>query len=97
MTKKQWKSPIPKNKPPIPRYQYNLATVSGSQQARLMEKALRERLGGLGLSFFAIGHADGSYDIMGDSRTNALDDRYLRDARAVATQIKKGFIRVLRR
>jgi hypothetical protein len=40
-------------------------------EARLMEKALREPLGGMGMSFFAIGHEDGSYDVMGDSGANA--------------------------
>jgi hypothetical protein len=81
------KPPIKTIKPPIPRYHYKLASVSGSQAACRMESALRERLSGLGLSFFAIGHEGGIYDVMGDSGANALDDGGLRDARAVAAQI----------
>lgn len=88
MTEKA-KQPIKKIKPPIPRYHYKLATVSGSQAACRMEKALRERLSGLGLSFFAIGHEGGSYDVMGDSGAIALDDGDLRDARAVVAQISR--------
>ena len=84
------KPPVRHIKPPIPRYHYNLATVSGSRQARLMEDALRERLTEMGVSLFAIGHEDGSYDVMGDSGVSALDDRDLRDARAVAAQINKA-------
>lgn len=84
------KPPMRKVKPPVPKYHYNLATVSGSQQAGLMEKVLRERLGGLGLSFFAIGREGGTYDVMGDSGSNALEDSALRDVRAVAAQIKKA-------
>ena len=74
-------------KPPIPRYHYKLATASGSQAASRMETALREQLSGLGLSFFSIGHENGSYDVMGDSGANALKDGDLRNARAVAAKI----------
>ncbi len=81
------KPPLKKVKPPVPKYHYKLASVSGSQEAGRMEKALRERLGGLGLSFFAIGHESGSYDVMGDSGANPLTDNDLRDARAVAAKI----------
>jgi len=82
------KPPIVKKiKPPIPRYRYKLVTVSGSQAACRMENALRERLTGLTLSYFAIGHESGSYDVMGDSGTSALGDDDLRDARAVAARI----------
>jgi hypothetical protein len=84
------KPPGRKVKPPIPRYRYKLATVSCSQQACLMEKALRERLGRLGLSYFTIGHEGGSCDVMDDSGTTAMDDSELRNARAVAAQIKKA-------
>ena len=82
------KPPIRKIKPPIPRYHYKLATVSGSHAANRMENELRERLSGLGLSFFAIGHESGSYDVMGDSGAIALADGDLKDARAVVAKIK---------
>jgi len=81
------KPPIKKVKPPVPKYHYKLASVSGSQAACRMEKALREQLTGLGLSFFAIGHEGGSYDVMGDSGANALAESDLRDARAAAAKI----------
>ena len=84
------KPPVRKVKPPVPRYHYSLATVSGSQQANRMEKTLREQLSGLGLSFFAVGHEGGTYDVMGDSGSAALGDDALRDARAVAARIKKA-------
>jgi hypothetical protein len=83
------KPPLKKVKPPTPRYHYSLATVTGSQQARRMENALREPLSEMGLSFFSIGHEDGSYDVMGDSGDSALNDGALRSARAVAAKIKK--------
>jgi hypothetical protein len=73
---------------PIPKYWYKLATVAGSQQACLMEKALRERIGRLGMSYFSIGHAGGSWDVMGDSGRTAMDEGELRDIRAVAAQIR---------
>jgi hypothetical protein len=84
------KPPMRKPKPPAPKYHYKLATVAGSQQARLMEDALRGPLSGLGLSYFAIGHEDGSYDVMGDSGSSALADGDLRSARAVAAKIHKA-------
>jgi hypothetical protein len=84
------KPPIRKTKPPTPRYHYKLATVSGSQQACLMEKALWERLSRLRLSYFTIGHEGGSYDVMGDSGSIALADGDLLDARAVAAQINNA-------
>jgi hypothetical protein len=79
-----------REKPPVPRYHYKLATVSGSQEAGRMETALRERLHGSGLSFFAICHQSGSCDVMGDSGASPLEDAALRNARAVAAEIKKG-------
>jgi hypothetical protein len=82
------KPPVRKIKPPTPRFHYSLAKVTGSQEARLMENALREPLRGMGLSFFAIGHEDGSYDVMGDSGSRALEDAVLQGARAVADKIK---------
>ena len=82
------KPPIRKVKPPIPRYHYALVTVSGSKQASLMERSLREPLSGFGLSLLAIGHEDGSYDVMGDSGSAALKDGDLRHARAIAARIK---------
>ncbi len=78
-----------KEKPPIPKYYYKLAKVSGSQEAGGMETALRERLQGSGLSFFAICHKSGSCDVMGDSGASPLKDAALRNARAVAAKIKK--------
>jgi len=81
------KPPVKAIKPPIPKYHYKLATVSGSQAACRMETALREQLSGLGLSFFAIGYESGSYDVMGDSGAIALDDAGLSNARTVAAQI----------
>jgi hypothetical protein len=79
---------VKKVKPPIPRYRYKLVTVAGSQAANRMENSLREKLNGLTLSYFAIGHESGSYDVMGDSGTSPLCDSDLRNARAVAAQIK---------
>ena len=84
------KPPIRKVKPPIPKYYYQLATVLSSQQANSMEKALRERLNGLGLSFFAVCHASGSCDVMGDSGVSPLKAADLRNARAVAAQINEA-------
>lgn len=81
--------PVKKIKPPVPRYHYKLATVSGSQAASRMEDALRDRLSELSLSYFAIGHEGGSYDVMGDSGAKALEDGDLANARAVAAQFKK--------
>jgi hypothetical protein len=60
--------------------------VSDSQQAHLTEKALWERLGRLRLSYFTIGREGGSYDVMGDSGTSALNEGDLQDARAAAAQ-----------
>lgn len=77
-------------KPPIPRFQYKLVTVAGSQAASRMEKALRERLSEIGLTYFAIGHENGSYDVMGDSGLNALADNHLLNAKAVAAKISKA-------
>jgi hypothetical protein len=79
--------PAKQAKPPTPRYHYKLATVSGSIEASRMETALRERLCGLGLGFFAIGHEGGSYDVMGDSGMCALADADLRVVRAAAAKI----------
>ena len=78
-----------REKPPVPRYHYKLVTVSGSQEAGRMEKALRER-GGSGLSFFAICHQSGGCDVMGDSGVSPLGGAALRNARAVAAEIKKA-------
>ena len=77
-------------KPPAPRYHYKLVTVSSSQDASRMETALRERLRGAGLSFFAICHQSGGCDVMGDSGSSPLDNAALRKARAVAAEIKKA-------
>ena len=79
-----------KEKAPIPRYQYKLVTVSGSLEAGRMETALRERLGGSGLTFFAICHQTGGCDVMGDSGRNPLEGAALRNARAAAAEIKKA-------
>ena len=79
--------PAKKVKPPIPKYYYQLATVLSSRQANNMEKALREQLTGLGLSFFAVCHASGSCDVMGDSGGKPLEEADLRNARAVAAKI----------
>ena len=79
---------VRKGAPPIPKYWYKLVTVSDSQQAFLMEKALRGRIVGLGMSYFTIGREGGSWDVMGDSGRTAMDDGELRDVRAVAAQIR---------
>jgi hypothetical protein len=79
-----------REKPPVPRYHYKLVTVSGSQEAGRMETALRERLRGSGLSFFAICHQSGGCDVMGDSGESPLEDAALRNARAVAAEIRKA-------
>ena len=79
-----------REKPPIPRYHYKLVTVSSSQDAARMETALRERLRGSGLSFFAICHQSGGCDVMGDSGASPLENAALRSARAVAAEIKKA-------
>ena len=79
-----------KVKPLVVRYHYKLATVSDSQQARLMEKALWEWLSPLGVTLFAIGHESGRYDVMGDSGDNAMADVVLRDARAMAAKITRA-------
>ncbi len=79
-----------RQKPPVPRYHYKLVTVPGSQEAGRMEAALRERLEGSGLSFFAICHQSGSCDVMGDSGVSPLKDAALRNARAVAAEIKRA-------
>jgi len=78
-----------KEKPPIPKYYYKLAKVSGSREAGSMETALRERLQGSGLSFFAICHQSGGCDVMGDSGPSPLKDAALRNARAVAAKIQQ--------
>lgn len=74
-------------KPPTPRYHYKLATVSGSQAASRMENALRKRLTEISMTYFAIGHEGGSYDVMGDSGGHALAVDSLQNALAVAAQI----------
>lgn len=79
-----------KAKPPIPRYHYKLVTVSGSQDIGRVETALRKRLGASGLSFFAIIHQSGGCDVMGDSGVSPLQDAALRNARAVAAEIKRS-------
>ncbi len=79
-----------REKPPIPRYQYKLVAVSSSHEAGRMETALRERLGGSGLSFFAICHQSGGCDVMCDSGEIPQADAALRHARAVAAGIKQG-------
>jgi len=82
------KPPVRKIKPPTPRYHYKLVRVTGSQEAHLMEKALREQLGEMGFSLFAIGHTDGSYDVMADSGGAAASDSVLRAARAFAARVR---------
>ena len=82
--------PTKKVKPPVPKYYYQLATVVSPQHANSMEKALRQRLDGLGLSFFAVCHASGSCDVMGDSGGKPLEPADLLNARAVAAQINKA-------
>ena len=77
-------------KPPVPKYYYTLATVNDSHAACQMENLLRERLAGFGLSFFTIGHPNGSRDVMGDSGTTPLADDGLSKARAVAAAIKEA-------
>ena len=79
-----------KEKPPIPRYHYKLVTVSGSLEAGRMETALRERLGGSGLTFFAICHQARGCDVMVDSGRKPLASAALKNARAVAIEIKKA-------
>ena len=79
-----------KPKPPVPKYRYTLVTVNGSHAAGRMQNLLRERLGGFGLSFFAICHPNGCCDIMGDSGTTPLADAALRNARAIAAAIKEA-------
>jgi hypothetical protein len=86
-TTKSWAKKV---KPPVPKYHYKLVTVEGSQQAHVMQKALREQVEYLGLSLFAIGHESGIYDVMGDSGASPLEDSVLRKARAIAAQIKKA-------
>jgi hypothetical protein len=46
--------------------------------------------GGSGLTFFAICHQTGGCDVMGDSGRNPLEGAALRNARAVAAEIKKA-------
>jgi len=79
-----------REKPPVPKYHYKLVTVSGSQEAGRMETALRKRLPGFGLSFFAICHPGGGCDVMGDSGGSPLKNAALRKARAVAAEIKQA-------
>lgn len=82
--------PIKKAKPPVPKYHYQLATVLSPLLANNMEKALRQRLDGLGLSFFAVCHVGGTCDVMGDSGGKPLEEAELRNARAVAARIKQA-------
>jgi len=42
------------------------------------------------LSFFAICHQSGGCDVMGDSGGSPLEDAALRNARAVAAEIRKA-------
>ena len=79
-----------KIKIPIPQYHYKLATVLSSQEAARFGKALRERLDGAGLTFFAICHENGDCDVMGDSGPNPLGADALLAAQAVAAKIKKA-------
>lgn len=79
-----------KVKPPVPKYQYKLATVSSSREAQRMEKALCERLASSTMSFFAICHQNGQCDVMGDSGSSPLGDADLKDARAAAARIKQA-------
>ena len=79
-----------KPKPPIPKYRYKLVTVVGSHEASCVEGQLRERLSGVGLTFFSICHENGHCDVMGDSGTTPLAQDALRNARAVAAEIKKA-------
>ncbi len=79
-----------KVKRPVPRYHYKLATLSNSKASGRFERALRERLDGAGLSFFAICHQNGKCDVMCDSGMDPLDAHALRNARRVATEIKEG-------
>lgn len=78
-----------KEKPPVPKYHYKLASVTSSKHLGLFEKALRERMEGSGLSFFAVCHQDGSCDVMGDSGASPLGEAALGNALAVAAKIKK--------
>ncbi len=82
--------PVKAIKPPVPKYHYKLATVKGSKEASRMETALRNRLSEEGMSFFAIGHEGGSYDVMGDSGSNPLDDANLLNVQALATRLSKA-------
>jgi hypothetical protein len=79
-----------KPKTPVPQYRYSLAKVNGSKAAGVMEKLLREKLEGFGLSFFAICHPDGCCDVMGDSGITPLADAALCKARAVAAASQKA-------
>jgi hypothetical protein len=56
-------------------------------EASHMETALRDRVRELKLTFFAIAHEGGSYDVMGDSGMCALADADLRTVRATAAKI----------
>lgn len=76
-------------KPPPPKYHYRLATVSGPQAAYRMERALRDRLAGFGLSLFSVSRGGEDYHVTGDSGASPLDDDILKKARAVAAKIKE--------
>jgi hypothetical protein len=76
-----------KEKPPVPRYHYKLATVVSPLKACHLESALRAKLDESGLSFFAICHQGGNCDVMGDSGPNPMNPDALRDARAVAAKL----------
>jgi len=83
-----YRSARSKDKPPVPQYHYKLATVLSSPAAARFEQALRDRLSGSGLTFFAICHQNGDCDVMGDSGANPLLPADLGKARAVAAKIK---------
>jgi hypothetical protein len=82
--------PVKPVKPPVPKYFYRLATVVSPQHANNMERALRTRLDGFGLSFFAVCHPSGSCDVMGDSGGRPMEPADLVKARAVAAQINQA-------
>lgn len=77
-------------KPPPKRYHYKLVVVPRSQDPAWVERALRDRLTGLGLSLFAIRHGKDGSDVMGDSGTHPLKASDLRRARAIAVDVRKS-------
>ncbi len=78
-----------KGKPPVPGHHHKFVTVPGCLKAGRMQTALRQRLGSPGLTFFAVCRQTGGGDGMGDSGRDPLERAALRNARAVAAEIKK--------